>query len=256
MIKMAKSVIVIPAFEEKRDLPMLEFCLNTWKWWSRLKGIPLYLMDRGPDVPYPMRPTWKRYAAFRFLEERGVDFDHMALVDADTMISWKCPDFFNLAKGHFSAVRDTKRSSWVRASVRGYAPFFPGTVFHRENYINAGFMVCGQKHRDLFEDMLSLYENRNAEMQALTRNLRKGSDQTPLNYILADKGLPVNYLPEQFNFMHFVPRLSQNGWLLARYPVQRFLGRGYIWHFIGLIASHKAILMKRTWERIKDKYHG
>jgi hypothetical protein len=252
---MSKCVIVIPAFEADRNLPYLKYCLKTWEWWCRRWGIPLYLMDSGPDVRYSMRPTWRRYAAFRYLDKLGVEFDYLALVDADTMVSWRCPKFFQLARGDFSAVRDIKRSSWVRASLRGYAPLFSGTNVSRKNYINAGFMICEQKHRTLFENMLTLYENRREEMQALTRNLSKGSDQTPLNYILAGQDLSINYLPQQFNLMHLVPQLMQNGWLLSRYPVQKFLEQGYIWHFIGLTVRHKAILMKRTWERIKDEYY-
>jgi lipopolysaccharide biosynthesis glycosyltransferase len=250
-----QNVVLIPAFSAGTRLPFLEYCLNTWEWWCRRTGVRLVIMDRGPDVPYPMRPTWQRYAAFRFLKERGIRFDQMAMVDADTMVSRSCPDFFALTGGLFSAVRDTGRPSWTAKSLRGYAPLFPDTRVRRGAYINAGFIVCSPEHAGFFEKMLHLYAVHRDKLQALTRNLQLGSDQTPLNLLLAREGLDVNFLPGRYNLMHFVPLVLQGGWLLRRYPVGSFVGRGYIWHFIGLSLRRKTLLMKRTWEEIQGDYH-
>lgn len=253
---MPGNIVVITAIKSRSRMPHLEYCLHSWKWWCGRMKVDFFLMDRGIDTPCPMRPTWQRYGVFRFLDARSVNFDRMALIDADTMVSWRCPDFFKLSQEGFSAVKDNRRTNWVKSSIHGYRNIFPDTSISPDTYINAGFMILGQAQRAIFEAMLDLYRRNSRELQEITRTLRKGSDQTPLNYLLARDKVPVGILPGEYNLTHLVPRVVHPRPLLAGYPIRGIIRRGYVWHFTGLSLRSKNLIMKRVWMSTKDRYNG
>ena len=76
--------------------------------------------------------------------------------------------------------------------------------------------------------------------------LRKGSDQTPFNYLIRQMGCDINYLPKIYN----MTSLHRKGILDAGL----FIEIGNIWHFNGFDKESRVVLMKQTWENIRGNY--
>jgi len=243
---MKKNVVFMTAINYPEQLDYAEISIATWQRWCRKNNALLYIWDEKIDTATTMRPTWMRYRMFHILEQQGIEYDQVAMVDADTMIRPDCPDFFETSKGSMCAVRDTKRRGWVRKSIRVYQHLFPGVCLNDRNYFNAGFVIVNREHQPLFQDMLDFYNSREAHLRALIRERRMGSDQTPFNFMTAVTGTAIRFLPEEYNVMHFFPFVFNNGLLVSRYPIKRFIDKGFIFHFSGIDKKLVRPLMMRT----------
>ena len=100
--------------------------------------------------------------------------------------------------------------------------------------------------------MLVFYHSREAHLRELIRKKQMGSDQTPFNFMAAAKGLEINFLPGAYNHMHFVPFVFNNRLLADRYPIRRFIDKGYIFHFSGIDKRLVRPLMAKTRDFIID----
>lgn len=249
---MKQNVVFITAVNYPEKINYAEFSFYTWQQWCEKNDTLLFTWDVKKEKSDTMRPTWMRYKMFDILDRQGIDFDQVAMVDADTMVRWDCPDFFKITDGKFCAVHDSRRCMWVRKSIRVYRHLFPGVTLDYRDYFNAGFVIVNQKHRTLFNDMLDLYLSGEAHIRALIRNLKMGSDQTPLNYMVAQKGYEKNYLPKEYNYMHFIPFVFNNDFLVEHCPIKSFIKKGYILHFTGINKSLNKRIMARTWAAMKE----
>jgi hypothetical protein len=153
------------------------------------------------------------------------------------------------------AVRDTKYPGWVKKSLQGYNDFFPGPVLNPEDYFNAGFLVASSALRPLFSAVLDFHRRHREYIDVLEKNrFRKGTDQTPLNYLVKKHKTPVHYLPEEYNLLHFVPFIYDHPLTIGLLRLKTFIQKGYIWHFNGIRKGLNIRIMKRTWETIREHY--
>src|SRR5689334_18552611 len=100
-----------------------------WEWWCKKNGVHFVALDqpipvgKHDDVP----PSIQRWGApQRFLNEFGPDLQ-VAMVDADTMIRWDTPNFFDLTQDEFAAVPAIKYHSIYR-SISAHQRLFPGVT--------------------------------------------------------------------------------------------------------------------------------
>ena len=137
---------------------------------------------------------------FDILENSDVKYDQIAMVDLDTMIKWNTPNFFELTNNELSAIKDNEVVEWTYNSKNGYQHMFPDVEFDWWDYVNAGFVVVNKKHRDLFKSMIDFYHKHKKHLLDLQYNeLKKGSDQTPFNYMIRKMNYNINYLPKIYN---------------------------------------------------------
>jgi hypothetical protein len=252
---MAKNIVFITAIGYPQTIKHARFCFKTWEWWCKKNAAFLFIYHNYEKKYKGVKPTWLRYHLFDILKSEGIDFDQVAVVDADTMIRWDCPNFFQHSENNFCGVRDVKNRNWVKKSIRGYRHFFPDVRLLSSEYINAGFMVVNKNHKSLFESMLNFYYlHKNALLNLEDKSLRKGTDQTPFNYLLKKKGIKVKYLPSEYNFTHFVSFFLDNRWLINWVSIPSLITKAYIWHFIGFKKSLNFQIMEKTWLFIKDQY--
>lgn len=254
LIRMKKNVVVITAVGYPQKISYARYCFYVWNWWCRKNNVRLFILNRNYSNPDDMRPTWMRYHVFDILERHGFPYDQIALVDADTMIRWDCPNFFEISERKFCVVRDEKRRLWVRKSIRAYQPFYPGIKLDPQDYFNAGFMIFNENHRGLFQAMRQFYHSNKNRIREITRTLRKGTDQSPLNFMVMKENTEIKYLTEQYNYMHFLNFWYNNPWLMKKYNISAFVQKGFIWHFIGIDKRLNETIMGKTWERIKHNY--
>src|ERR1700761_5928890 len=100
------------------DLRYTQFSELTWRWWCKNNGIEFVTIDRplGSEELQRVPPTFQRWSALKqLLTQYGRDAQ-IAMIDADTMIRWDTPDFFDLAGGEFAAVPDWY-ATWAYASI-------------------------------------------------------------------------------------------------------------------------------------------
>ena len=75
--------------------------------------------------------------------------------------------------------------------------------------------------------------------------LKKGSDQTPINYMIRNSKFKLNFLNDKFNLSQMHSRGVMNPLMFET---------GYIWHFNGFDKKMRNSLMEQTWNLIKENY--
>lgn len=240
----------------------------TWRWWCRKKGIEFVSIDEplGSKEVRDLPPTFQRWFALQtLLSQYGRDAQ-IAIVDADTMIRWDTPDFFDLADTEFAAVRDPF-STWTYASIRAYQHLFPDVFVPWWDYFNTGLVVLNAKHRELTQTLIEFVLHHDTELAQISNPWGYGDDQTLLNFILRQRRIPILFLEATYNIMHcvtFTPEISKLermqqspqalGFSLFN-AVPEFVGMGYIWHFNNIRKS-QSFVMRDTWTHICDHYPG
>ena len=170
------------------------------------------------------------------------------MVDVDTMIHWNAPNIFEeCANGKFRACVDNDNLGWLKESIEGYQHMFPDTKVDWETYFNCGIILMNKGHKDLCKTITSFYETNEQHILDLQhKTLKKGSDQTPVNYMVRDCGFEINYLDKTFNMTHLQRKEILEDLM--------FTDCGYMWHLNGFDKNWREPLMKQTWDKIKSNY--
>ena len=235
-------------------LDYAEWCYNTWQYWCDKNNIELFILedelrpkgDGTYSVP-GMKPTWQRWHAMEVLDANEIEYDNVALVDIDTMVHWDCPDFFEASKGEFGAIQDRFFIEWTHNSIQGYQDFWPKVKFDWLSYFNCGFIVLNKKHKDWCKSVTDFYYKNEDEIRMRQHEtVKKGSDQTPINYMIRDSEHDIEFLDERFNLQQLHLRGVLQSDLLWNV--------GWVWHFNGFEKSERNALMKNVWERVKHNY--
>jgi len=83
-----------------------EWSLKTWKYYAKKHDCKLVMLQEPLLDVELMRPTWQRWYAYEILEQNGIEFDQVALIDIDTMVRWDTPNIFELSEGRYTGVID------------------------------------------------------------------------------------------------------------------------------------------------------
>ena len=242
---MSKNIVVITSMSGEVDISYKEICLNTWNYWCKKHNVELVVLDTElVDINY-MKPTWQRWYVLDVLESNGIDYNQVALVDVDTMIHWNAPNFFDETNNQFSACVDNDNVGWVKQSIDGYRKYFENDL-DWEKYFNCGFIVINKTHKLLCDKITKFRNENHSDMVYLQNTLRKGTDQTPVNYIVNDSEFTVNYLSKKWNLTHLNRKeILQN---------LMFVDLGWVWHFNGFDKNQRFQIMNSVWENIKQNY--
>ena len=160
---MSKNVVFITAIPNAKTADGLDkmeykdYCLNTWKYWCDKNDVDLVLLDEEIEDANEMSATWQRYYVFDVLENSGIEYNQVALVDIDTMIHPNAPNFFDETNGEYAGVNDDLMVEWVHNSITGYQDMFPDVKFDWTTYMNNGFIVMSPKHKELCKKITDFY---------------------------------------------------------------------------------------------------
>jgi len=243
-----KNVVFIVNIKGKHPPDFFKYCFNTWNFWTKKNNAVLFVLESPLAGTEKFASHLQKYFAFEVLKKNKIDFDQVAIVDADTMIKWSCPNFFNISRDSFRAVLDDELPKWVIASLAIYQFLFPKTTVAWWEYFNSGVMILNKNHESILSKFLSFMtakEKRIADIHSRV-DLRAGFDQTLFNFFLKEKKIKISYLPKIFNFYH----LSRKKML----DKKEFIDCAYIWHFNGIKHSERKKYMRETWELIKKNY--
>ena len=161
---MKKNIVFIPKVkgtDKKRLLEVAyDLSVKSWKHWCDINDCKLVVME---DLIYDydeMKITWQRYHALEMLENDGVDYDQVLMVDADTLVHPNCPNFFELTEHKYAGVHNYGSMDWVIRSMENYSHyFFDNKMFPYYEYINGGFQIFNKKHKEFLKSVIEFYLN-------------------------------------------------------------------------------------------------
>ena len=147
-----------------------------------------------------MAICWQRYYLFDILEANEIEYDQILMVDADTIVHPDCPNFFDMTDRKMCGVHNEGSYDWIIRSIENSAKYlFNGHVMDFWKYIDCGFVVVNEIHRDFFKQVTDFY-NENAELlRQVEREWHAGTDQTPVNILIHDRNIDFKWLPYEFN---------------------------------------------------------
>tara|TARA_R100000030_G_scaffold99878_1_gene91714 strand:- start:3214 stop:4572 length:1359 start_codon:yes stop_codon:yes gene_type:complete len=262
---MKKNVIWWPAVKNKDhndkygNFDYFEYSRKTWEFWCKKNDVLFVPFEEPVEQDlYEYRINWQK-AIFVFdeLERRGIEYDQIALVDSTVMVKWDCPNFFELTDRKFTVTRDIDNMSWTRDSILGYKDFFGGFELDSTKYFRSGFMVFNETHRDLIQGLKNFYiKNKKDFIKLQDETVRKGNDQTPINYWVQKNNVDLKFLPQALwmcSHLHRKEMLSYN-WQLDEDKTPFFIKYANNWMFNGIPKDQRTSLMNQTWELVKNNY--
>lgn len=257
---MKKNIVFIPFIKSGHRPPdYIEYSFKTWKYWvSKHKNVDLFIFENPVENLDYMKVTWQRWYALDILRRNNINYDQVLVVDADTMIKWDCPDFFELTNYKFSVVRDNGKLSILIKNIRYFKEDFSGVNFDLWSYFNAGFVILNDIHKNFLKNFINYYHKNNKQLlsreEADNLNVKlvpKTTDQTLLNYYTRKENVSLKFLDNKYN----VTRLSKNGLLDDDLIKEKFfIDAGYVWHFNCMPGDQRKLYMKKIWSQIKDYY--
>ena len=236
----------------------MDISRKTWEYWCKKHDVIFFPFEKPIDddlVNY--RINWqKSIYCFDLLDEAGIDYDQIFLADATCMVKWDMPNIFELTDNKFTAWRETDNLNWVYDSVKGYEEFFSYKL-NKHNYFSSGVIIFNKSHKDIFLDFKNLYLNNVDEFVKLQDTVvRKGTEQTPLNYWVQKNNVELNLdLPFSYKLTHIHRKdMFKPNWQLNEDSTPFFIKYGYNWVFNGIPKNQRTEVMSQTWGLVKDNY--
>ena len=186
-------------YASSRRLPY-KYSIKSWQKWCDKNNSELFVLN---DLLLPkdeMAICWQRYYLFDILEANKIEYDQILMVDADTIVHPNCPNFFKMSDRKMCGVHNEGSYDWIIRSIENYGKyFFNGHVLDFWKYIDCGFMIVNKKHKQFFKEITD-FHNQNAKMLSeVEREWHAGTDQTPVNFLIEDRGVDFKWLPYEFN---------------------------------------------------------
>ena len=243
----------------------LEYSRKTWEYWCKKNDVLFVPLEEPIEKDLiRFRVNWQK-AIFCFdeLDRRNIDYDQICLVDCAAMIKWDTPNFFEMTNHKLTAFRDMENMRWIYESIQGYEGFFqeaydsPHFKLNQSKYVNSSPMIFNKEHKDLFTQLKNLYyDYTDILIKLQDETVKKGTEQTPLNYLIQLNKIDVNIdLPISFKLSHLHRKeLLGHNWQLNEDTTPFFIKYGYIWYFQGFAKNQRTNFMKQTWNLIKDNY--
>jgi hypothetical protein len=246
------------------DFEYFKYSKNTWKFFCEKYDCEFVEFHEVEEDMMKHRINWQK--AIHGYEEVTAHFANkykgeihpaqIALVDSTCMASWQCPNFFELTDHKFTGWRDTDNLRWINDSIKGYEEFFDYKL-DSTKYINSGFIIFSEEHYKFFESFSKMYYDNLDTLIDLQENIvKKGNEQTPLNYWLQMKNVEVKTdLPLPFKLTHLERKqLFNYNWQLNEDKTPFFIKYGYNWIFNGIPKDQRSQIMKQVWDMVKHNY--
>jgi len=236
----------------------MDISRKTWEYWCDKNDVIFFPMEKPiKDDLVKYRINWqKSIYCFDLLDEAGIDYDQIFLVDATCMVKWDMPNVFELTDHKFTAWREKDNLRWVYDSIKGYEDFFSYEL-NKYDYFSSGVIIFNKSHKDIFLEFKDLYFNNVDEFVELQDKIvRKGTEQTPLNYWLQKNEVEMNLdLPFTFKLTH-IHRKDMFGynWQLNEDRTPLFVKHSYNWVFNGIPKDQRTNVMTQVWDLVKHNY--
>ena len=225
---MKNTVFIIAVKTDGQLKPEYEISIESWKRWCNKNDIQMFLLEE-PIVPMnEMHIIWQRYFMFDIFDSNEIESDQTLIVDADTIVHPDCPNFFNETEGKYCLVHDDGSYDWILRGMEHYSKYvYDGAWFDFWKYGNSGFQIVNNTHREFFNYMREFYLENSNIIRRIQDTYGIGTDQTPLNYNLNLKNIPVKLLSYKYNMTCMLKKEILADDML-------FTKLGWVYHFNGL----------------------
>ena len=236
----------------------MDISRKTWEYWCKKNDVIFFPMEKPiKDDLVNYRINWqKSIYCFVLLDEAGIDYDQIFLVDASCMVKWSMPNVFELTDHKFTAWRETDNLNWVYQSIQGYKDYFQYDL-NAHDYFSSGVIIFNKKHKELFQSFQQHYfDNLDNCVYLQDKGVRKGTEQTPLNYWVQIHNVELNLdLPFVYKLTHIHRKeMFHYNWQLNEDKTPYFIKYGYNWVFNGIPKDQRTLVMTQTWDLVKDNY--
>ena len=177
-----------------------KFSIQSWKQWAKNNNAEIFILDEPLMPNIDMGICWQRYYLFDILEANNIEYDQVAMIDADTIVHPSCPNFFELTDNKFSVVQSDGCYEWVNRSIKAYHTyFFPKINLKTWTYFNSGFMILNKQHRDFCDKVYEFYKENQQKLVEAQKTFLVGTDQTPINFLTREHKIDLKWLPNAYN---------------------------------------------------------
>jgi len=249
---MKNVVFMVDIHEEgssHRSAPY-QYSIKSWNNWCKMNDCGLFILTERIYDKNIMNPNWHKLFVFDLLENEGIDYDQILIVDSDTIVHPKCPNFFELSENKFCAVHNEGSYDWLIRSLENYSRhMFNGKSFPFWRYINSGFLILNKNHKSLYKDIISFYLGNADAIKQMQETFHVGTDQPVINFFLNVNDIDYKILPYEYNMQDMARKEILDDELT-------FTKIGWVYHFNAIPENHNAektmYWMKRTYEELYE----
>lgn len=251
------NIVFIPniKLENNRSTPY-HYSIKSWQKWSEQYDNIKVIEWVDPIMdPNQFKITLQRYWVHDILEHNNISYDQVLLVDADTIIHPNCPNFFEETKNKFGVVINNGCYEWVTRSIGEWGKeLFPNQPKVKPwTYFNGGFQITNKTHIPFYQFVQKYYQTNIDLINKLSSQIRAGTDQTIINYLVQQHSIDTTYMPEAYNlqdlFRKNLLHIPNHSW----FPdTLRFLDAGWVYHFNAIPQNprHVGYWMERTYNKL------
>jgi len=253
------NIVFIPniSLGNNRNAPY-HYSIKSWEQWAEQYNDIKVIEWTDPIMdPNQFKITLQRYWVHDILEHNNISYDQVLLVDADTIVHPNCPNFFNETKNKFGVVVNNGCYEWVTRSIgewgRELFPTQPKVKPWR--YFNGGFQITNKKHIPFYNQVKEYYTTNINQIKQLGEQIKAGTDQTIINYLVQQYSIDTLYMPEAYNlqdlFRKNLLHIPNHSW----FPdTLRFLDAGWVYHFNAIPQNprHVGYWMERTYNKLYE----
>ena len=245
-----KNIVFIPTVEGTDPKRLAEVAydlsIKSWSHWCKKNNAELFVMQDLIHDYEEMKITWQRYYVLELLENSGIEYDQVLMIDADTIVHPDCPNFFEMTDHKYVGVHNYGSMDWVLRSMENYSHYmFGNKMFPYYEYINGGFQIMNKSHREFLQAVVKFYWDNKDALLKLQKQIWCGTDQTPINFLLREYNIDLKLLPYEYN-MQDMTRFEVLGQDLLH------TRHGWIYHFNGGVKPHPRAWMEHTYKGLYE----
>jgi hypothetical protein len=250
-----RNIIFQVNIKGERHKSAFDLSTASWKHWADKNDCEVIILDQFISDEVYMKPNWQKWYVFDLLENSGIAYDKICVVDADTIVHPECPNFFDEVGDDFCAVRNDGCYEWVLRSIREYKKhLFPEYDIDVFDYFNSGFICLNKTHKPFIDSVLEWYDKNQKKIKWAEKNILASTEQTPLNFLSKKFKMKVKLLSEKYNLQD----MSRKN--LMYFPSHQnmptddllFLQVGWVYHFNAIPQNdrHVEYWMERTYKEL------
>ena len=217
----------------ERAKPEFDYSINSWKNWASNNNAEVFVLTEAVhDIEY-MKPNWQKWYVFDLLDNNKIDYDKVLVVDADTIVHPKCPNFFDLTnENELGCVVNEGCYEWVARDINNWSTnFFDSMCLPQWEYFNSGFMLLSKKHKPIIKKLLGWYHNNVDQINIAQNQFLTSTEQGPLNFLLRKCGVDIKLLPSCYNTQDLARKGALNKGWKEWSDEFLFFRTGWVYHF-------------------------
>ena len=251
------NIVFIPNIDlgNNRSTPY-HYSIKSWQKWSEQYNNVKVIEWTDPIMdPNEFKITLQRYWVHDILKHNKIKYEQVLIVDADTIIHPDCPNFFSETKNKFGVTLNNGCYEWVTRSIKqwGDALFTGKSEIKPWKYFKGGFQITNKTHIPFYTKVQEYYTSNIDKINQLSEQIKAGTDQTIINYLVQQNNIDTIYMSEAYNlqdlFRKNLLHIPGHSWFRDEL---RFLEAGWVYHFNAIPQNDRNVSywMERTYKKL------